>query len=138
MQIQPYLHAFNGRCEEAINFYQRVLSAEVVMMMRQKDHPEPCGEGMSPEFADKIMHASLRIGDSVLMLSDGDCKNLAEQFHGFSLSLNPPDVATGERLFAALAEGGEIRMPLGKTFWSPGFGIVTDRFGVAWMINVGL
>ena len=139
MQVQAYLHAFDGRCEEAIAFYKQALGAEVIMLMRFKDNPEPPPPGtMAAGTEDKVMHASLRIGDAVVMMSDGRCDGSPVGFQGFSLSLNPTDVAEGERLFAALANGGQVQMPLGKTFWSPCFGMVADRFGVAWMINVGL
>lgn len=139
MQVQSYLHAFDGRCEEAITFYKQALGAEVIMLMRYKDNPEPPPPGtLTADMADKVMHASLRIGDSVVMLSDGRCDGSPTGFQGFSLSLNPKDVAEAEGLFAALANGGQVQMPLAKTFWSPCFGMVADRFGVAWMINVGL
>jgi PhnB protein len=135
MQIQPYLF-FNGRCEEAIEFYRRVLGASVEFIMRNKDSPEPPPPGMLPPGSeDKVMHASLRIGDAVVMASDGRCSG-KPSFQGFSLSISVPDAAVGERLFAALGEGGTVQMPFGKTFWSPGFGMVADRFGVGWMVNV--
>lgn len=139
MQVQAYLFAFDGRCEEAITFYKQALGAEVIMLMRFKDAPEPPPPGtMVAGLDDKVMHASLRIGDSVVMMSDGRCDGSPAGFQGFSLSLNPDNDAEGEHLFAALANGGQVQMPLGKTFWSPCFGMVTDRFGIAWMINVGL
>ena len=132
MQIHPYLF-FDGRCEEAIEFYRRTLGAEVVMLMRFKDSPEPA---MAPENAgDKVMHARLRIGDSAVLASDGRCQG-RPSFEGFALSLTAPDEAAAERLFGALAEGGQVQMPLAKTFFSPRFGMVADRFGVSWMIYV--
>jgi PhnB protein len=136
MQVLAYLHAFNGRCEEAIHFYQQTLNAEVVMLMRFKDSPEP----MSPDcnmagMEDRIMHATLHIGEGVVMMSDGG-PGATTSFQGFSLSLNPASQTEAERIFAALADGGQIQMPLGKTFWSPMFGMVADRFGVAWMVNL--
>jgi PhnB protein len=135
MEIQPYLF-FNGRCEEAIAFYRAVLGAEVLMLMRMKESPEPAPPGMVPPgWADKVMHASIRVGDSTVMVSDGNCADAAS-FQGFSLSIAAPDVATADRLFAALADGGQVRMPIGKTFWSPRFGMVADRFGVGWMVGV--
>ncbi len=135
MQIQPYLF-FNGRCEEAIEFYRKALGAEVEMMMRFKDSPEPMPPGaVAPGFGDKVMHASLRIGGALLMASDGmGAGELA--FQGFSLSIDAPDTASVDRMFNALAEGGVVKMPLGKTFWSPHFGMVADRFGVGWMVSV--
>jgi PhnB protein len=135
MDIQPYLF-FNGRCEEAINFYRNALDAHPGMLMRFRDSPEPPPPGqIPPDWDDKIMHADLRIGDCLLMLSDG-CAQTAQPFQGFSLSLTVPDAATADRMFNALADGGEVQMPLGETFWSPYFGMVTDRFGLAWMITM--
>ncbi len=135
MQIQPYLF-FDGRCEEAIEFYRGALGAEVTMLMRFRDSPEPQDDSMLPPgAADKVMHASLRIGDATVLASDGRCQG-RPSFEGFSLSLTGPDEAEAERLFAALGEGGRVQMPLGKTFFSPRFGMVADRFGVSWMIYV--
>jgi PhnB protein len=136
MKIEPYLWGFSGRCEEAVEFYKQALGAEVQMLMRFKDSPEPCGDGPAPD-GEKIMHGSLKIGDSILMVSDGQCAgDKGPQFEGMSLSLNPAAEADARKIFDALSDGGQISMPLGKTFWSPCFGMVTDRFGVAWMINV--
>lgn len=135
MQIQPYLF-FNGRCEEAIEFYRKALGAEVEMMMRFKDNPDPMPPGMlAPGFENKVMHASIRIGDAVIMASDGMAAGETD-FKGFSLSIDAPDTAGVDRLFNALAAGGTVTMPAGKTFWSPWFGMVTDRFGVGWMVGV--
>jgi PhnB protein len=135
MQIESYLF-FNGRCEEAIEFYQRALGAEVLMLMRNKESPEPPPPGtMPPGSEDKVMHATLRIGTSNLMLSDGYCDG-KPAFTCFSLSLDAADEAEAERLFAALSDGGTVQMPLAKTFWSPKFGMVADRFGVGWMVSV--
>ena len=129
MHIEPYLF-FNGRCEEAIAFYKRALGAEVLMLMRNNEAPEPAPPGMLPPGSeDKVMHATLRIGTSNLMLSDGRCDG-KPVFNGFSLSLDAASEAEAERLFAALADGGTVQMPLAKTFWSPKFGMVADRFGV--------
>jgi PhnB protein len=133
MQVQPYLF-FEGRCEEAIAFYQRTLGAEVTMLMRFKDSPEPPPPGMVPPGSeDKVMHASLRIGETTVMASDGRCAG-QPRFGGISLSLSVPDAAEADRLFAALGGGGQVQMPIGRTFFSPRFGIVADRFGVSWMI----
>src|SRR2546423_4067244 len=133
MQIQPYLF-FEGRCEEAIEFYRKALDAKVEMMMRYKDSPEPQPPGMVPPGSEnKVMHACLRIGDTALMASDGHCHGKAN-FQGFSLSATARDEAHAKRIFGALAEGGEVRMPLTKTFFSPSFGVVADRFGVSWMV----
>jgi len=135
MHIQPYLF-FNGRCEEALDFYRTALGAEVLMLMRNKDSPEPAQPGMVPPGAEnKVMHASFRIGDTTLMASDGECKG-QPNFQGFSLSLTPPGEAEAKRLFGVLAEGGQVRMPLTKTFFSPAFGMLADRFGLSWMIYV--
>jgi len=132
MQVQPYLF-FDGRCEEAIEFYRRAIGAEVTMLMRFKDAPEP---GMSPPGGgDKVMHSSLRIGDTMVLASDGRCGG-KPSFQGFSLSLTAADDAEADRLFGALADGGQVQMPLGKTFFSSRFGMVADRFGVGWMVYV--
>lgn len=135
MRIEPYLF-FEGRCDEAIEFYRRALGAEVTMLMRFKDNPAPPAPGTcAPGSGDKVMHANLRIGNTVVMASDGRCQG-APSFQGFALSLAVPDDAAAERAFAALADRGQVRMPLGKTFFSSRFGMVTDRFGVSWMIIV--
>jgi len=135
MHIQPYLF-FDGRCEEAVDFYRKVLGAEVSMLMRFKDSPEPPAPGMVPPGAEnKVMHASFRIGDTTVMASDGRCLG-KPTFQGFSLSLTVADDATAERVFAALRDGGQVQMPLAKTFFSSRFGMVADRFGVSWMIIV--
>jgi PhnB protein len=135
MQIESYLF-FNGRCEEAIAFYKKAIGAEVVMMMRNKEAPEKPPPGMLPPGSDdKIMHATLRVGTSNLMLSDGRCDG-KPVFNGFSLSLDAANEAEADRLFAALADGGTVQMPLAKTFWSPKFGMVADRFGVGWMVSL--
>ena len=132
MPIQPYLF-FDGRCEEAVEFYRRTLGAEVQMLMRFKDSPEPTMA--PPDAGEKVMHASLRIGDTTVMASDGRCGG-RPSFAGFALSLTVADEAEAERRFAALADGGQVQMPLAKTFFSPRFGMVADRFGVPWMIVV--
>jgi PhnB protein len=129
MQIQPYLF-FEGRCAEALEFYQRALGAEVTMLMHYKDSPDPA---MVHGNQDKVMHASLRIGDSTVLASDGRCQG-QPSFQGFSLSLMVADDAEAERRFDALAEGGQVQMPLSKTFFASCFGMVADRFGVSWMI----
>ena len=135
MRIEPYLF-FDGRCEEAVEFYKKALGAKVEMLMRFKESPDPPPPGMvPPNFDDKIMHTSFRIGDTVVMASDG-CTDGKTNFKGFSLSLAVAKEADADRYFNALADGGEVQMPLGKTFWSPRFGMLTDRFGVGWMINV--
>ena len=134
MQVQAYLN-FDGRCEEALEFYRKALGAEVTALMRFNESPEPCGEGMvAPGTEKKIMHATFRVGETTVMASDCHCKGQAK-FEGISLALSPPTVAAAERLFASLSNGGSVQMPLTKTFWSPSFGVVTDKFGVPWMIS---
>jgi PhnB protein len=134
MQVQPYLF-FEGRCEEAIEFYRKALGAKVDMMMRFKDNPDAPPPGMKPPPPDKVMHASVRIGDSTILVSDGMCQGEAKpSFSGFSLALNAADDADAKRLFSALADGGQVQMPLGKTFFASSFGAVADRFGVSWMV----
>jgi len=135
MQIQPYLF-FDGRAEEAAEFYRAKLGAEVTMLMRNKDSPEKPPPGMLPPNSEnKVMHMALKIGDTTVLASDGHCAG-KPVFQGFSLSLTVKDEAEASRLFAALADGGQVQMPLGKTFFSPSFGMVADRFGVAWMVYV--
>jgi PhnB protein len=135
MIVQPYLF-FEGRAEEAIEFYRRHLGAEVQMLMRYKDSPEPPPPGMVPPGGEtKVMHASLKIGDTVVMASDGGCSGNAT-FGGFSLTISVKGEAEADRIFNALADGGQVRMPLGKTFFSPRFGMLADRFGVGWMVIV--
>ncbi|HTO50192.1 MAG TPA: VOC family protein [Burkholderiales bacterium] len=135
MQVQSYLF-FDGRCEEAIEFYKKTLGAKVEMLMRFKDSPEPAQPGMVPPGAEnKVMHSSFRIGDTVMMASDGRCMG-KPSFRGFSLSITVPNEAEARRVFAALGDGGEVQMPLAKTFFSPQFGMVADRFGVSWMVIV--
>ncbi len=133
MQVQPYLF-FDGRCEEAIEFYRKALGAEVRMLMRYKDSPEPPPPGAVPPGSEnKVMHANIRIGDTTVMASDGRCGG-GPTFQGFSLSLTVADDAAAERAFAALGEGGKLQMPRAKTFFASRFGMVADRFGVSWMI----
>jgi PhnB protein len=135
MRVETYLF-FDGRCEEAIEFYKKTLGAETTMLMRFKDSPEPPQPGMIPPGSEnKIMHVSFRVGDTTVMASDGRCTGQAN-FQGFSLSLTVVNEAEADRKFAALAEGGQVQMPLTKTFWSPRFGMLTDRFGLGWMVTV--
>ena len=134
MQVQPYLF-FDGRCEEAVEFYRSALGAEVVMLMRFKDSPDPPPPGIVPPGPEKVMHAALRVGDAMVLASDGRCSG-QPSFQGFALSLTAANEAVANRLFASLAEGGQVQMPLAKTFFSPRFGMVADRFGVSWMVYV--
>ena len=135
LSIEPYLF-FNGRCEEAIGFYRKALGAEVEMMMRNNESPEPQSPGtVPPGFENKILHARFRIGQTRVMASDGYSPEKAG-FQGFSLSISVPNKAEADRVFAALTDGGQVKLPLTKTFFSPAFGMLEDRFGVGWMINV--
>ena len=132
MQVQPYLF-FEGRCEEAVEFYRKTLGAEITMLMRFKESPDP--QMCQPGTLEKVMHMSFRIGDTTLLASDGRCSGQAN-FQGFSLTLSVADDAEAERLFSSLSAGGQVQMPLAKTFFSSRFGMVADRFGVPWMILV--
>ena len=135
MQVQPYL-CFEGRCDEAIEFYRKALGAELTVRMRFNEAPPgPDACEVAPGTENKVMHASLQIGGSTVLMSDGQCTGSAD-FKGVSLALQLTDVAQAERAFAALADGGKVAMPLTKTFWSPAFGMVADRFGVSWLVNV--
>ena len=133
--IQPYLF-FNGCCEEALEFYEQHLGAKREMLMRYDEAPDPPPPDMlASGWETKVMHACILIGQSRIMASDG-CSADDVGFNGFALSLTLPDEQEVNRVFTLLTEGGSIQMPLGKTFWSPCFGMLTDRFGVAWMIAV--
>jgi PhnB protein len=130
MQVQPYLY-FDGVCEEALEFYKRTLGAEVTMLMRFKEAEDT---SMAPPNAgEKIMHASFTIGETTILASDGHAKGKPE-FKGFSLSIDAIDDAAAARLFDGLAKGGKVEMALQKTFYASSFGMVTDRFGVMWMV----
>ena len=132
--VQPYIF-FGGRCEEALKFYGTALGAQVDFLMRYKESPEPLPPGRLPAgYENKVMHATFRIAGNTLMASDG-CEEGAS-FAGFSLSLAVPTEAEANRAFAALADGGQVKMALTKTFWSPRFGMLTDRFGLGWMVSV--
>lgn len=132
MLVQPYLF-FDGKCEEAIAFYREALGAEVAMLMRWKDMPDPAAA--PPGDPEKIMHARLQIGGTTVLASDGSCQG-RPSFAGFALCLTPANEAEAGRAFNALAQGGQVQMPLAKTFFSPSFGMVADRFGVSWMVYV--
>ena len=135
MEVQPYLF-FEGRCEEAIEFYRGALGAEVLMLMRNNESPEPPPPGMIPPGCErKVMHAAFRVGDTLVMASDGRCSG-KPTFQGFSLSVTAANEAEADRLFGGLSQGGQVMMPLTKTFFSPRFGMVTDRLGVSWMVIV--
>ena len=135
MLVQPYLF-FEGRCEEAAEFYRRAIGAEVITTLRYKDAPQPAQPGMVPPGSEnKVMHMALRIGETTVMASDGHCTG-QPNFQGFGLTLSAANEAEADRLFSALSDGGQVRMPLAKTFFSPRFGMVADRFGILWMIIV--
>jgi PhnB protein len=135
MHAQIYLF-FDGRTEEALDFYKKTLGVQVEMLMRYKDAPLEAKEGCAPGTENKVMHSSFRLGDQRVMASDGYAKGNPE-FKGFSLSLATKDEAEAEKVFAALGDGGQVQQPLIKTFFSPKFGMVQDKFGVGWMVLVG-
>ncbi|HMO86793.1 MAG TPA: VOC family protein [Lacipirellulaceae bacterium] len=133
MQATPYLF-FNGRCEEALDFYQTHLGAETTMMMRYSESPQPCAEGMIPSgWEQKVMHASWRLGQTEMMASDGNSPQ-PQPMTGAALAITAPDDAAAERMFAALSDGGQVQMPMMETFFATRFGMVADRFGVSWMV----
>ena len=134
MVVQPYLY-FHGRCEEALAFYERALDAEVTFKMRQKEAPgNYAAEG---EAGERIMHASFKVGQTTLMATDGmPGDSMTPTYSGFSISVSLDSEAKGEKIFNSLAEGGQVRFPWQPTFWAKGFGMVTDKFGVPWMVNV--
>jgi PhnB protein len=132
MQVQPYLF-FDGRCDEALEFYKKAIDAKVDMLMRFKDAPDQ--SMVKPESYDKVMHAAVHLGDTQVLMSDGHCQGKAN-FQGFSLAITAADIAEGERRFNALAEGGQVQMPMGETFFASRFGMVADKFGVGWMVLV--
>lgn len=135
-KIEPYLQ-FAGRAEEALEFYRKSLGGEIVMILRFKDNPETCTDGpqMDPE---QIMHGAVKVGDTMIMGTDYGCMEgeTAGKFSGFSLSLSAADEAQAKKFFDALSNGGQVQMPLDKTFFSPCFGLVQDKFGVSWMVIV--
>lgn len=133
MQVQPYLF-FDGRCDEALDFYKKAVGAKVDMLMRFKDAPDQ--SMVSPESKDKVMHAAVHIGDAQVLMSDGRCQGKAN-FQGFGLAVSLKDEAEVDKAFNALTDGGQVTAPLAKTFFSPRFGMVTDKFGVLWMVMVG-
>jgi PhnB protein len=132
MQVQPYLF-FDGRCDEALAFYKKTIGAEVGMVMRWKDNPDP--GGCNEANKDKVMHAAVKLGESTVMASDGSCAGKPE-FKGFALTISTKTAAEADKAFAALSEGGQVQMPMTKTFFSERFGMLADKFGVGWMIIV--
>lgn len=136
MQVQPYLN-FEGRAEEAVEFYKKAIGAKVTMVMRNKESPHEPPPGMlPPNSGDKIMHSAMTIGDSVVMATDGRVSG-KPKFDGISLSLTAKDDAEAKKLFNNLAEGGQVTMPLNKTFFASSFGMLNDKFGVSWMVIAG-
>lgn len=134
MRVEPYL-MFAGRCEEALAFYQRAIGAKPQLVLRFKDSPEPPLMPLPADWDDKIMHCGFQVGDTLVMASDG-MSDQAQPFTGITLSITADDEAQARRCFDALAEGGSVFMPMGKTFWSPCFGMCSDRFGVSWMVGL--
>lgn len=133
MFVETYL-IFNGRCEEALNFYKEKLGAEVNCMMRFSENPDPASKAMiTPGTENKVMHSLFRIRDTTLMAADSYYAG-GVKFEGFSLTLNVADAAEAEKVFAALGEGGKAEQPLIETFFAHRFGMVTDKFGISWMI----
>ena len=131
MKVQPYL-MFNGRCEEAVNFYKAELGAEVLALMRFKENPPP-PDKVPPNWDNKVMHSCFKIGETEIMASDGDCADKTA-FGGVRLSIQVKNEAEAARAFNGLSKGGTVKMPLGRTFFSPSFGMLDDRFGVSWMV----
>lgn len=137
MQVQPYLY-FDGRCDEALAFYRTTLGAEVTALMRFSDSPQPHPPGMLPPGSEsKVMHCNFTVGETQLMASDGMCGG-KPAFQGITLAISPATDAEALRIFNALGEGGggQVQMPLTETFFASSFGMVADRFGVSWMVNV--
>ena len=132
MHTQPYLF-FDGRCDEALDFYKQAIDAKVDMVMRFKEAPDQTM--VTPESKDKVMHAAVHIGDTQILMSDGRCQG-KPSFQGFSLTINAPNVAAADRQFNALAAGGQVQMPMGETFFAERFGMLADKFGVGWMVIV--
>ena len=132
MLVQNYLF-FDGRCEEALDFYKKTIGANVEMMMRWKDSPDK--SGCTPQNEDKVMHASVKVGDTLVMASDGHCSGKPD-FKGFALAISAKTEAEADRMFSGLSAGGQVQLPLTKTFFSPKFGMCADKFGVGWMIMV--
>ena len=135
MRVQPYL-SFEGRAEEALDFYTKAVGAEVGVKMRFKDAPPNAGPAPDPKTANKVMHACITIGGASVFVSDGECKGDFKP-QGFSLAIDAKDAAEGERMFNALSDGGQVRMPMMETFFAKSFGMVADKFGIGWMIMAG-
>ena len=132
MQVQPYLF-FDGRCEEAVDFYKQAIGARIEALMRWKDCPDK--SACTPQNENKVMHGAVKVGDATMLVSDGRCEGKPD-FKGFALTISAKTEAEADKLFGALAEGGQVQMPLTKTFFSPKFGMCADKFGVGWMVLV--
>lgn len=134
MYVQPYIF-FDGKAEEALNFYRQALDAKLLVLLRYKDNPEAQAGTQTPGNEEKVMHMSWQVGDTTLMGSDGHCLG-KPNFQGFALTVNVASPAEAECVFSALSAGGQVQMPLSKTFFSSAFGMVADKFGVSWMVIV--
>lgn len=137
MQLNAYLN-FPGHTEEAFNFYKSVFGGEFATLQRFKDTPH--GAEMSAEEQEKLMHVALPVGDNMLMGSDA-LESMGQKTtmgNNMSLSLHPKTKEEADRIFKGLSEGGQVTMPLADTFWNAYFGMLTDKFGIQWMINVDL
>ena len=132
MNVQPYL-SFEGRCQEALDFYKSAIGATIEVVMQFKDAPADVQMQISPGSKNLVMHSSFKVGDTQIMATDGGCSG-ASKFSGITLTLNAKDVAEAEKLFAALGNGGQVMMPLGETFFAHRFGMLADKFGVPWMV----
>jgi PhnB protein len=132
MLMQPYVF-FDGRCEEAIDFYKKAIGAKAEMVMHWKDCPDK--SAVTPQNENKVMHACVQVGDAKLLASDGRCEGKPD-FKGFALTLSAKTDAEADKLFNALSDGGQVQMPLTKTFFSPKFGMCADKFGIGWMVLV--
>jgi PhnB protein len=132
MQVQPYLD-FDGRCDEALEFYKKAVGARVGRLLRFKEAPDK--SMISPGSEEKVMHSAVQVGDSTVLMSDGRCAG-KPNFHGIALTISAKTEAEADKIFNGLAEGGKVNMPLTKTFFSPKFGMVADKFGVGWMVLV--
>ena len=130
MKVQPYVF-FDGKCDEALQFYQRALGAKVNALMRFSEAPDQ--SQVKPESKNKVMHAAFQVGETEILASDGYCLG-APAFQGFALTIHAADSAEALKLFTAIAEGGKIQMPLDKTFFAASFGMAVDKFGVNWMV----
>ena len=134
MRVEPYL-MMSGRCEEALEFYKQAVNAQVVMILRMKDAPDAPPMPMPPNWGDKIMHCGFTIGQTLVMASDGMSEERVD-FSGVTLSITADDETQARRMFDALSASGKVFMPMGKTFWSPCFGMCADKFGVNWMLGL--